>query len=422
MKSSEFLRDVILPMIQKAHDNYLTDSCGSQWKQQSFTKSGGLQERQSFTKSGGLQDCPFVGTTIAQHGLFKGHNFDDIPTVYRDKIVAASRADAIQQKGYEFRLPDPSHGEGKMRIYRFFVVFPGKKNKSDAFYRDAVYKFFLWISVLMNFSPEECSREMNVYLYLLPDLKVLPTEKHQALSQEHVNTAFTRSCSRVSEINIFREEEWFKVFIHETFHNNGLDFSLHFNQYDAAVQNELKRCFPALRSPVFLYESYCEFWAETLHSLYVAFFLSTRRPRGATTRKISRHRESSLWTRAQKIFKEEHQFSMLQCVKVLDHHGLTFADLVLPPKANAPTYTDINTNSFAYYVIKCIMFHCNFLDWHLATNGPTLRFSEKNIVGFCHWLHTVRYRMLSSMKRMEGVYKRVPKSSKMAKTLRMVMN
>lgn len=394
MKSTEFLRDVILSKIQKSHDH---------WNQSSKDK------------------LPFVGIPPQPNRIFMGQNFDDVSALYRDKIVAASAAGAIQQKGYEFRLTDPSYGEGKERIYRFFVVSIGKKRRRDAFYQDAVYKFFLWISVLMGFAPEECSREMNVYLYLLPDLKELPTEKHQALSQENVNTAFTRTCSHVSEINIYREEEWFKVFIHETFHNNGLDFSLHFNQYDAAVQSELKRCFPALQSQVKLYESYCEFWAETLHSLYVAFFQSTtKRPPvgGGGTRKMTR--PVRIWTRAQKIFREEYEFSLLQCVKVLDHYRLTYEDLIQQPKDGSATFMDKNTNSFAYYVIKCIMVHCDFLDWHLAVNGPTLRFSDKNILGLCRWLHTKRHCMLPAIKRMERVYKQMPKTSKTSKTLRMV--
>ena len=392
MKSTEFLRDVIFPMIQKAHDNWT------------------------------LKKRDFVGT-LDQSALFQGQNFHDIPPLYRDKIATAASSEMVQQKGYIIRLPDP-HGGDRERIHRLFIVSPGK-NRSDAFYRNAVYKFFLWTSVLSSFSPEECSREMNVYLYLLPDLKVLPQEKSRPLSMENVNTAFTRFCSRATEINIFREEEWFKVFIHETFHNHGLDFSLHFDQYDAAVQTELQRSFPALKSRVLLYESYCEFWAETLHSLYVVFLQSRRPEKHASTRKMTRRQRGSLrilWTRAQKIFSEEHEFAKLQCVKVLDHYGLTYADLMLQQSESSPTFKDESTNTFAYYVIKCVMVHCNFLDWHLAANGPTLRFSDKNIMGFCNWLHTVRHRMIPALKRTEHVYMRMPKTSRMSKTLRMVTN
>ena len=393
MKSTEFLKDVILPMIQKAHDDWT------------------------------LKKRDFVGT-IDQPVLFQGKNFHDIPTLYHDKITsAASVMTSVQQKGYVIRLPDP-HGGDRERIYRLFIVSPGK-NRTDAFYRNTIYKFFLWISVLSSFSPEECSREMNVYLYLLPDLKVLPQEKSRPLSMENVNTAFTRFCSHATEVNIFREEEWFKVFIHETFHNHGLDFSLHFDQYDAAVQTELRRSFPALKSRVLLYESYCEFWAETLHSLYVAFFQSRRPETNATTRNMTRRQRGGVWTRAQKIFREEREFTLLQCVKVLDHYGLTYADLLLKPpnaESSSPTFKDEYTNTFAYYVIKCVMVHCNFLDWHLATNGPTLRFSYKNIMGFCHWLNTARHRVIPALKRMEQVYKHMPKTSRMSKTLRMVTN
>ena len=54
---------------------------------------------------------------------------------------------------------------------------------------------------------------------------MLPSTNIEILNSSHVNTAFTRTCPKKSEIVVFRKEEWFKVFIHESFHNFGLDFS-----------------------------------------------------------------------------------------------------------------------------------------------------------------------------------------------------
>ena len=53
----------------------------------------------------------------------------------------------------------------------------------------------------------------------------MPDSNIDIIDQIHVNTGFTTTCPVDSEIVIFREEEWFKVFIHETFHNFALDFS-----------------------------------------------------------------------------------------------------------------------------------------------------------------------------------------------------
>ena len=414
MRSTEFLRDTLIPMMIRADED---------WQ-----------------RKGPEEVTPM---DVATRGsLLKGQFLEKhVPQLFLDKIFAAVAHELTQQKGFEI------HANGG-RIYRLFIVSPNRK-RPDSFYQHAVYQFYLWIHLLTEFAPEECSREMNVYLYLLPDKKVLPTTSfahsdNHGLSIENINTAFTRTCSEISEINIFREDEWFKVLMHETFHNHGLDFSLHFDQYDFAVQEELKLCFPALQSTVLLFESYCEFWAEMLHSLFVAFFQSKsalcRRPRNPnSTRKKSKKKKNAqrvvaattacnvatttVWKRAQKILIQERDFSTFQCVKVLNHYGLTYTDLVSSSSSlNHRHFSETTTNAFAYYVIKCIMFHCDFLDWHLANNGPTLRFSDENILGFCRWLQKWRKTIIPHMKHMEQVYHKTPKTSPMSKTLRMVLN
>ena len=45
------------------------------------------------------------------------------------------------------------------------------------------------------------------------------------LVQSHVNSGYTYTCKENNEIVIYREEEWLKVLIHESFHAYGLDFS-----------------------------------------------------------------------------------------------------------------------------------------------------------------------------------------------------
>ena len=67
-----------------------------------------------------------------------------------------------------------------------------------------------------------------IYTYILLHLsKSLPDTNTSTLGPDNVNTAFTLACSPNSEMVIFRREEWKKVFIHETFHTYGLDFSSH---------------------------------------------------------------------------------------------------------------------------------------------------------------------------------------------------
>ena len=88
-----------------------------------------------------------------------------------------------------------------------------------------VRKMLTWLKVASKYSKNDCSQTLDIYCYLTPHQKILPNSQLTTLSPHHVNSAVTTSCSRNGEICLFRIEELFKVFIHETFHNLGLDFS-----------------------------------------------------------------------------------------------------------------------------------------------------------------------------------------------------
>ena len=115
----------------------------------------------------------------------------------------------------------------------------------------------LWLFILNKYSSKVCSKYFTVYFYFTSLTKNLPSSNIDILQEEHVNTAFTSTCTNHSEIVIYRKEEWLKVFIHETFHNFGLDFCdmncFKGNKY-------ILDLFP-VDSEVKLYESYTEFWA-----------------------------------------------------------------------------------------------------------------------------------------------------------------
>jgi hypothetical protein len=103
----------------------------------------------------------------------------------------------------------------------------------------------MWLYVANHYASRECSQKMNIYIYFTDFKKVLPTSERM-IHRENANTAFTTSCQTVTEINLYREEEWFKVLIHETFHNLGLDFS---EVDDKSSRNAILKIFPnSLRS------------------------------------------------------------------------------------------------------------------------------------------------------------------------------
>lgn len=141
-------------------------------------------------------------------------------------------------------------------------------NPDIELYNKYVDSIYMWIYILSQYASKKCSNTLVVYLYFTSLEKVLPSSNIQVLNELNVNTAFTTTCPRDSEIVVFRKEEWFKVFIHETFHNFGLDFS-DMNNSDAhkCILDIFK-----VRSNVNLYESYTEFWAEIMNALFCSFY------------------------------------------------------------------------------------------------------------------------------------------------------
>ena len=89
-----------------------------------------------------------------------------------------------------------------------------------------VKNVFIWLYIGNEYINKNCSNYTNIYIYLTPFLKKLPSKSNKILDHNNVNTAFTMSgCNKKGEIIIYRKEEWFKVLIHECFHSFDFDFS-----------------------------------------------------------------------------------------------------------------------------------------------------------------------------------------------------
>jgi hypothetical protein len=185
--------------------------------------------------------------------------------------------------------------------------------------------------------------------------KVLPTHSHDHIDMTHVNTAFTTSCASNTEITLFRKEEWFKVFIHESFHNLGLDFS-HCVEPTAAANAKILAAFP-INSDIKFYESYCEMWAEILNIMIRAII---KHPRTSTENMIG-HIERDL--------QYERVYSLFQMAKLMNHFGINYSDLYqASPKRNQ--YRE-KTAAFSYFVIKSLLMYNvdAFMEWCLTNNS-----------------------------------------------------
>jgi hypothetical protein len=243
------------------------------------------------------------------------------------------------------------------RKVSLYFCSPVKRN-----YQKEVEFILMWLYVLNIYSSKQCAEEFTVYIYLTNLQKKIPNSKSITLDKCHVNTAFTYSCQKNAEIVIYRKEEWMKVFLHETFHTFGLDFS---DLKETTINDFIKEHF-SIEIDALLFESYTEFWGEVIHMVFLSYYLKPNDK--------SHFLQTFLY-----ILTIEINHTMLQVNKILHHMDLHYLHFI--NKQALLKYKE-NTPVFSYFIIKSILlFHFNdFIHWCIENNKSNIiQFSKKNI-------------------------------------------
>jgi len=306
-------------------------------------------------------------TNVSQISRPKNFNSNSFPEDIRNHIDQLS----LSEISYTFSLFDR-----KITLH-FIVEESDVEHKIDVYnrYVDAI---ILWFYILNEYGSKKCSSTFTVFLYFTSLEKKLPNSKIDILDQIHVNTAFTSTCPKDSEIVIFRKEEWFKVLIHESFHNFALDFS-DMNTYDCT--KDILSIFP-VSSQVNLYESYTEFWAEIMNALFCSFF---------NLKNKSNIQE--FLSNFEFFINFERTYSFFQLVKTLDFMGLSYKNMYSETNQSKilrdALYKE-KSNVLSYYVIKAILInnYQGFLTWCKHNNFSLLQFKKTstNQKEFCNFI------------------------------------
>ncbi len=269
----------------------------------------------------------FENEDFLKKGLPKGSSYDYMEKNIRDHI-----------EGLENRVTQVVLNVGE-RVYTIFFIIPvGTANAIENY----VKWIHTWLQVATLYAKPECSKTVTVYLYFTDLKKVLPKKHRIALNPENANTAFTTSCQPNTEIILYRREEWFKVFIHESFHNLGLDFA------GQILKDSLSQIFP-VQSEFKFYETYTEMWAELMNIIFIMVGEKTEKPN------------------FEKYIQMERKFSLLQSAKILHHFGITYRSLfekTAEAEQLRKKYKE-KTEIFCYFILKTLlMYNCNdFIEW-----------------------------------------------------------
>jgi hypothetical protein len=240
-------------------------------------------------------------------------------------------------------------------------------------------------------------KNLHCFFYLSSHKKQFPinnrslNQSPNILSEINANTAFTSTCAmNVNEIVIFRMEEWFKVFIHETIHTFGLDFSDMSGLILEQTKMKMLDIFK-VKSDVNLYEAYTEFWAEIINIMFCSLYVN----------KIERYNilfpsKTEFYDNTIKLLNLESIFSIIQMNSILHFMDLNYEDLYNSKTSRLREKYKERTNILSYYVIKNILLtHSNdFFDWILNNNVGAHNFlsfvyfkkTKKYMNDFCHFI------------------------------------
>ena len=295
---------------------------------------------------------------------FNSNSFPEIVRKHIDESV-------ISEICYSFSLFDRN-------IKIFFMVEEDNIELKLDTYNRYVDNIVMWIYILNQYASKQCVHSLKLYFYFTSLEKHLPNSNISILDEINVNTAFTTTCPKDSEIVVFRKEEWFKVFIHETFHNFGLDFS---DMNNKVVHACILHIFN-VKSEVNLYESYTEFWAEIMNALFCSFIALKNKT------DINQFLSNSEF-----YINFERTYSFFQLVKTLKFMGLQYEDLYSKDEHSKVLRDHLykeKTNVLAYYVIKTIIInnYQSFLLWCKTNNILLMQFKKTplNQNEFCRFI------------------------------------
>jgi len=247
-------------------------------------------------------------------------------------------------------------------------VFIGLESLNDLIHMDdKINKIVRVMYILHKFGGYECSYPLDILLFDIKQGKCLPENGLTILGPTNINSAVTTNCNAEGNvILIYRQEEWFKVLIHELFHSLNLDYSY----LDTSVlHNKIKSLFN-INCVVNSYEAYAECWATIINCLFCSYELMDK---GDTCHDFILYFELCI--------NFERVYSVFQLVKILNYMNLSYKNLTNHNTNVSRILFKQRTNVFSYYILKTIYLvnYSAFMEWCYFQNTTLfLKFKPEN--------------------------------------------
>jgi hypothetical protein len=192
------------------------------------------------------------------------------------------------------------------------------------------------------------SNGLEVNFFMTPFTKKLDLENnHEILGAKNINSGFNYPCISDGLIIIYRKQEMFKVFIHESIHAYGIDGALHTNYDNNINYKNLINLFVINSNikdfkSIGLQESITEFWTFIIH-IFIGAYNKT-------------NNFKNLLNEFERLYKLEVIHSCYQIVKILYYNNLNYSDFINKNKelSESKKYNE-GAHIFSYIIIKLLL-------------------------------------------------------------------
>ena len=289
----------------------------------------------------------YVTTNKETNNFVKPKDFNIIPELLQNDI----NTNLIYQTVYKYNI-----------FEKEITIYITEETYNIDEYNECIKRMLILFSVYLKYATKKCSNKLSIFLFFSKLEKSLP-EYGEQMERHNLNNAYTYPCTDNSELIIYRKEEWFKVFCHESMHNLGLDFSV---TDDTISKDLILQIFP-IKSNVRLYEAYTETWAKIMNCVFSATYLYV-------------DNFDEFINRFNYLICKERVFAILQTVKILNYMGLKYQDLYDTNSANRDQLYYEKTYLISYFVINAILLnnYQEFIKWCINNNVNVLQFDNEN--------------------------------------------
>ena len=212
-------------------------------------------------------------------------------------------------------------------IYELTIYHQNNQNIQDIIDLNKILHILVCIYKLNKDNPDKLhNAKIIVSLILCNQKKYLPRIKQSILCSDNVNSGSTLSGSHIT---IWRQEEIYKVLIHELIHFYELDFNSNYNNLNNIIDLYCKKLYN-ISGKNHDNEAFTEIMANIINCCLVSYY---------TKKDVN------------KIFNIEVLFSLFQAYKLFTYFGYDTRNIDWHIQFKQ------NTSVFSYYIIKCALLY-----------------------------------------------------------------